>query len=97
MQLHPTKSKFFAVNTNDTGPLVAHHITIQHTGSYVYLGSPISNATIHKQVSKQIALKQCHARKFRSFLRKNTETRFAVKKAVWESGERPDVQYFVQL
>ena len=85
MQLHPDKSKFITVHTRDTEPLVVHNIAIQHTRSYVYLGSPISNASIHKQVSEQMELKQCQVRKFRSFLRKNSEAPFTVKKAVWDS------------
>ena len=51
----------------------------------MYLGSPISNAPIHKQVCELVALKHCHARKFCSFLRKNSEAPFIVKKSVWES------------
>ena len=93
MQLHPAKTKFFAVNTRDTELLVVHQMVIQHTRSYVYLGSPILNSTIQKQVSEQIALKQCQARKFRSFLRKNSEAPFAVKKAVWESAMISSVLY----
>ncbi|KAF0293374.1 hypothetical protein FJT64_008813 [Amphibalanus amphitrite] len=81
------------VHTRDTEPLVVHNIAIQHTKSYVYLGSPISNASIHKQVSEQMELKQCQVRKFRSFLRKNNEAPFTVKKAVWDSALNASILY----
>ncbi|KAF0310442.1 4-hydroxybenzoate polyprenyltransferase, mitochondrial [Amphibalanus amphitrite] len=81
------------VHTRDTEPLVVHNIAIQHTRSYVYLGSPISNASIHKQVSEQMELKQCQVRKFRSFLRKNNEAPFTVKKAVWDSALNASILY----
>ena len=93
MQIHPGKSKFFSVNTKDTEPFILQNITIKHTDSYVYLGSPISNAPIQTQIGKQIASKQCHARKFRSFLRKNSEAPFAVKKAVWKSALISSILY----
>ena len=59
----------------------------------MYLGSLISNAPMHKQVGEQMPLKQCHARKFRSFLRKNSEAPFAVKRAVWESALISSILY----
>ena len=93
MQIHPGKSKLFSVNTKDTEPFILQNITIKHTDSYVYLGSPISNAPIQTQIGKQIASKQCHARKFRSFLRKNSEAPFAVNKAVWESALISSILY----
>lgn len=93
MQLHPDKSKFMTVHIKDREPLTVQNIAIQHTDSYVYLGSPISNASIHKQVGQHVELKQCHVRKFRSFLGKNSEAPFAVKKAVWDSALNASLLY----
>ena len=59
----------------------------------MYLGSSISNAPVHKQVGEQMSLKQCHARKFCSFLRKNSEAPFAVKRAIWESALISSILY----
>ena len=93
MQLHPAKSKFFSVNTCDKETFITQNIAICHTRYYMYLGSPISNAPMHKQVGEQMSLKQCHARKFGSFLRKNSEAPFAVKRAIWESALISSILY----
>ncbi|KAF0287431.1 Aladin [Amphibalanus amphitrite] len=44
-------------------------------------------------VSEQMELKQCQVRKFRSFLRKNNEAPFTVKKAVWDSALNASILY----
>ena len=93
MQLHPEKSKFMTVHAKDREPFVVQNIVIQHADSYVYLGSPILNASINKQVCEHTELKQCQVRKFRSFLRKNSEAPFAVKKAVWDSALNASLLY----
>ena len=63
MKLHPSKSKFLTVNTKE----------ITYCDQYIYLGSPISNDTIQRQVENHSTSKACHVWKFESFLSKNSE------------------------
>ncbi len=44
----------------------------------------VSNSTMKKQVANHAASKQCHIRRFSSFLAKNCDAPFVVKKVVWE-------------
>ncbi len=85
MTMYPTKSKYFAVNTGDHEPFILGDVVISYQDLYVYLGSPISNSNTKKQVANHAATKQCYIRKFRSFLAKNCDAPFVMKKVVWES------------
>ena len=93
MKIHPTKSKYQCVNTEDRTPIVLQNITIRHTESYVYLGATISNNPISVQVKTHISQKQAHIMKFYSFLSKNSDAPFIVKKKVWESALRSAIFY----
>jgi hypothetical protein len=84
-KVHPVKSKFFAINTNDKEPFVIEDIVISHTDLYVYLGTFMSDDTINQQVIQHIDKKQSHARKLYSFLSKNADAPFCVKRQVWDS------------
>ncbi len=57
MLCHPVKSKFMTVNTSDTEPFIINGITctILYTDSYLYLGSPTSNAHMQKQVADHMS------------------------------------------
>ncbi len=66
---------------------------ISHLELYVYLGSPVSNSTMKKQVANHAVTKQCHTRKFSSFLAKNYDAPFVVKKIVWESAISSAILY----
>ena len=52
---------------------------------YVYLGSQIMDARLPKQVKANIAMKRNRLIKFDSFLKKNREVPFSVKKLVFSS------------
>ena len=93
MEIHPDKSLYITVNTRDTTPFYVDDTPIRHTKSYVYLGTPISNKTINAQLADHIASKQNHVRKFLSFLSKNSEAPFCVKKTVWESALTSSLLY----
>ncbi len=85
MVLHPTKCQFLTVNSNDTVPFVLDNATISQTESYTYLGAHISNDTVTNQVKKHITCKSSHLRKFTSFLTRNSECPYSVKRRVWNS------------
>ena len=64
-----------------------------HGQIYIYLGSPITEGSIKDHVKKHIEFKRTHIRKFSSFLRKNRDAPFSVKKLVWESALNSAVLY----
>lgn len=82
MALHPTKSKFLLINDNCTEDIVIDNTTISHTDCYVYLGTPILNATVTRQVQEHLQLKSAHMLKFTSFLVKNNDAPFRIKETV---------------
>ncbi len=88
MTMYPTKSKYFAVNTGDREPFILGNAVISYRDLFVYLGSPMK-----KQVANHAATKQCHIRKFSSFLAKNFDSPFVVKKVVWESALSTAILY----
>jgi hypothetical protein len=82
MVIHPEKSQYMTVNTDDTTPFVLEDIYISHTEKYCYLGAVITADPIHKQVVDHIKNKQRHVWKSASFLHKNRTAPFMVKERV---------------
>ena len=80
MILHPTKSKYITVNTDDDLPFHIGPVTISYTTNYLYLEAQISNKLMQEQVKLHSQNKQCHVTKFVSFLKNNTDAPFSVKK-----------------
>jgi hypothetical protein len=93
MTIHPTKSRFMSVNTSDCASFVLDDVVISHTNMYVYLGTPISPSSIKQQVDDHLKSKIGHVFKFASFLAKNSDAPFTVKKAVWESALKSSIFY----
>ncbi len=93
MSCHPVKSKFMTVNKSNTEPFIINDITILYTDAYVYLGSPTSNTPMQKQVADHMSQKKCHVRKFSSFLQKNSDAPYSIKKLVWNSTVSSAVMY----
>ena len=46
MEIHPQKSKYMVIGSQDRRPFTLHDASIDYTGEYVYLGTPIMNASI---------------------------------------------------
>ena len=93
MAIHPTKSQFMTVNVADHIPFEIEKVKISYTSTYTYLGSIIEDAPIRDQVKTHIDSKRGHIRKFSSFLRKNAEAPFKVKKVVLESALKGSILY----
>ena len=93
MILHPTKSKYITVNTDDDLPFHIGPVTISYTTNYLYLEAQISNKLMQEQVKLHSQNKQCHVTKFVSFLKNNTDAPFSVKKKVWESALTSSMLY----
>jgi hypothetical protein len=60
MIIHPTKLKYLTDNMEDETPLKIGNVIIEATTKYVYLGAPISNNTISKQIENQLEQKNAH-------------------------------------
>ena len=85
MEVHPSKSKYMTVNATDTIPFIRDNFKITHTNEYTYLGATISANSVTKHIALHVTDKMPHVWKFFSFLRKNQDSPFWVKKQVWES------------
>ena len=93
MIIHPNKSQYLTVNINDNTPISIDNLIIHPTSEYVYLGTPISNKECAKQVQSHISRKNGHIAKFNSFLMKNNDAPFSVKKVVWDSAINGSILY----
>ena len=93
MEFHPTKSEYIVVNATDKEPFVLGDITIGYTASYVYLGSYCSAEAVSVQVKAQVRRKTGHVMKYSSFLAKNNDAPYRVKKQVWESALQSAIFY----
>ena len=93
MEIHPRKSQYMVINSNDSRAFILNHITIEHTKEYIYLGTPIIAASLQEQVRAHIELKRMHLMKFSSFLKKNADAPFPVKELVFKSAINSAVLY----
>ena len=93
MVIHPRKSQFFSVNTEDTSAVIMDEVTIAHTEEYIYLGTPISKNTCAKQVQAHVKANEGHIFKFTSFLLKNIDAPYHVKRTVWQSAVTSAILY----
>ena len=93
MKVHPEKSQYLTVNTDDKRPFTTQGIAISHTQKYIYLGSPFMNASVSAQIGEHIAQKQRHMRKFSSFLSKNGDAPFKLKWTTWNSAMMSAILY----
>ena len=96
MIIHPSKSQYLTVNCRDTHPFYVGNAKISYTDQYVYLGTPIANSPITGQVQRHLHMKTNHVLKFSSFLQRNSDAPFQVKKLVWESALNSAILYSCQ-
>jgi hypothetical protein len=87
------KTQYICVNSADVQPFRVDNLIISHVESYVYLGTPISAAPITDQLKQHLKQKTCHILKFYSFLTKNHDAPFQVKKKVWDSALKAAIFY----
>ena len=85
MVINEGKTQFLTVNCEVEAPIQLGSLTITPTKSYTYLGSPVMDCSIHLQVKEHMARKQTHCRKFVSFLARNYDAPFYVKRNVWQA------------
>ena len=88
MSVNQSKTKFFVINGGraDAEPLVVGSLVVEHCDKYVYLGSPFtSDGSVSSAVKTQATLKMPHVLKFVSFIKKNNDIPFVVKKRVFDA------------
>ena len=85
MTMNPAKSQFMSINDETVTSFQVDDVVIARTGCYEYLGTPVMMAPISEQVKTHLSRKFGNVCKFISFLKKNSDAPFQVKKKVWES------------
>ena len=93
MEVNVSKTKFIAINANNDMPFRLGDLNIESTDTYVYLGSPIMNSSIADQVKKHVQMKMTSRRKFSSFLSRNDDAPFHVKRKVWDAALNSAILY----
>ena len=88
MRINQLKTKFFVIGgkEGDSEPLVVNGLTVEHCQTYVYLGSVFtSDGSVSSAVIAHASAKMSHALKFVSFINKNNNVPFVVKKRVFDA------------
>ena len=80
MKVNNKKTKLMYVNVREPRPLVFNEMMVECCDRYTYLGNPIMNAPIYKQVEDHIKSHAKSLHKFQSFLPKNTVTHSNTKR-----------------
>ena len=93
MVIHPTKSRFLCINASDKSPIILDDVAVTYTQVYTYLGSIISMERISDQVKRHFDSKYSQILKFYTFLYKNNDAPFYVKRTVWDSALKSSLFY----
>lgn len=96
MIINVLKTKFFVISgtEGDAGPLCVDGLTIEPCTSYIYLGSPFtSDGSVSSAVQCHAKNKLSHVLKFVSFVNKNNDTPFIVKRRVFEAALMSGILY----
>ena len=93
MKINAKKTQFIAINVSDTSPFVFGETIINGCEKYNYLGSVITGGSLSQQIKEHSKTKISHLHKFYSFLARNRNAPFDVKKKVWESALSSAIMY----
>ncbi len=88
MRVNHTKTKFFVINGCDVEkePLSGDHLLVEWCEKYVYLGSPFTaDGSVTSCVRAHATAEIPHVLKFVSFLKKNNDIPFYVKRRVFDA------------
>ena len=88
MVINEKKTKLMVINgiAEDKEPLIFNNLSIKYCNMYIYLGSPFTSDGLLTSVVKAHAQeKMAHFHKFISFLDKNSDIPFIVKKRVFDA------------
>ncbi len=96
MTVNNDKTKFFVINGEDGDADTVHvnSLAIEHCCCYSYLGSSFtSDGSVSSAVKAHSAAKLCHVLKYVSFVTKNNDLPFVVKRRVFEAALMSAVMY----
>ena len=96
MKINVGKTQFFVINgvPDDVRPICVHGITIDPCNNYIYLGSPFtSNGSTSSAIKEHAKAKLCHVLKFVSFIKKNNDIPFIVKRRVFDAALMSSLLY----
>ena len=93
MTINFKKTNFLSINADDQSPFAIRGMTIYPTNKYIYLGSPITGGSISDQIQEHLHEKKKHSRKFSSFLAKNADAPFHVKRLIWDAALMSSLLY----
>ena len=88
MSINISKTKFMVINNdmNDKIPIILGGLTVKYCSTYVYLGAFITDdASLHHSLQLHVESKMKHVLKLASFLHRNPELPFTMKKQVAEA------------
>ena len=100
MIVNNSKTKFMVVNGSqiDKEPLVYDHNIINYVNQYIYLGSPFTDdGSPSTAIKIHASNKLCHALKFISFVNKNNDIPFLIKKKVFDAALMSAILYGSEL
>ena len=96
MLLNEGKTKFFVINGReaDRMPFLMGELSVAWCSQYVYLGSIFtSDGSVSSAIAAHAQAKMCHILKFVSFIKKNNEVPFYVKRKLFEAALMSSVLY----
>ena len=95
MVVNSTKTKFMVVNGNneDREAIVCNDSNIDYCDNCIYLGCPFTDDGSSSTAVKLHANKMCHVLKFISFVNRNNDIPFSVKKKVLDAAVTTSVLY----
>ena len=96
MVVNNDKTKFMVVNgnTEDKEMILCHDMRVSYCTSYIYLGSPFTDDGLASTAVKLHANKKmCHVLKFISFVNRNNDVPFYIKRKVFDACVTTSVLY----
>lgn len=96
MVVNSSKTKFMVVNGNneDRKAILCNNNRIDYCTSYIYLGSPFADdGSASTAIKLHANKKMCHVLKFSSFVNRNNDVPFSIKKKVFDAAVTTSVLY----
>ena len=96
MKVNMSKTKFFAINAGmiEREPFRVGDLTVSWCDRYVYLGSVFtSDGLVSSAIAAHAQAKMCHILKFISFVNKNNDVSFFVKKKLFNAALMSTILY----
>ena len=96
MKINQSKTKFFVIcgKLGDSEPLRVDELVVDYCNQYIYLGSPFtSDGSPSSAVRAHACIKIAHVNKYDSFLKKNNDIPFIVKKRIFDAALMSAILY----